>query len=306
MAYDRIMNFPGVFSDSILPDQIHNLNVSFFIDRLEEKFGGNAGNIAYTLCLLGEKTIIVATVGKDFDPYAERLAQQGLSLEGITRIEKELTASAYITTDQVNNQITAFHAAAMMTPSIYNFPSLSPNEDLALIGPSNLDDMNAHPALFREKGIRYIYDPAQQLPVLNAGQLLENISGAYLLVGNEYEVQLISNITGRSRQELVGMTQLGIVVTLGEKGSLVLEKESGEEKLVPAVPVANVADPTGAGDAYRAGLIKGLILGHSLFDSACLGATCSAFCIEYSGTQEHDFHLDDFFLRHSKTFGNSL
>ena len=126
LAYDRIMNFPGKFTDSILPDQIHNLNVSFFIDRLDEKLGGNAGNIAYTLHLLGENSIIVGSAGKDFDRYAETLRQRGLSLEGITRFDDQLTASAYIMTDQTNNQITAFHAAAMMLPSGYAFPSLNP------------------------------------------------------------------------------------------------------------------------------------------------------------------------------------
>ena len=306
LAYDRIMNFPGKFTDSILPDQIHNLNVSFFIDRLEEKLGGNAGNIAYTLALLGENPVIVATAGKDFERYAETLRQRGLSLEGITRLEEELTASAYIMTDQVNNQITAFHAAAMMTPSLYDFPDLNPDEDIALIGPSNPDDMNAHPALYKEKGIRYIYDPAQQLPILTSEQLLACIEGAYLLVGNDYEIQLIMNSTGRSKAELAAMTIKGIVTTLGEKGSLVTDNEAGEEQEVPAVPISKVADPTGAGDAYRSGLIKGLVLGQSLLEAARLGATCASFCIEAPGTQGHDFSLEDFFIRHSKTFGNSL
>lgn len=300
------MNFPGKFTDSILPDQIHNLNVSFFIDRLDEQLGGNAGNIAYTLCLLGETAVIVGSAGKDFDRYASVLQKRGLSLEGVSRFEDQLTASAYIMTDQVNNQITAFHAAAMMTPSVYGFPSLNPAEDIALIGPSNIQDMNAHPALYREKGIRYIYDPSQQLPVLKAGEILDAIQGAYLLVGNDYEIQLIMNVTGRSKEELAAMTQKGIVTTLGEKGSLVTDKESGEEKTVAVVPVSKVLDPTGAGDSYRAGLIKGLVLGQSLHASACLGSTCAAYCVECPGTQCHDFSLDEFFIRHSKTFGSSL
>lgn len=300
------MNFPGKFTDSILPDQIHNLNVSFFIDRLDEKLGGNAGNIAYTLHLLGENSIIVGSAGKDFDRYAETLRQRGLSLEGITRFDDQLTASAYIMTDQTNNQITAFHAAAMMLPSGYAFPSLNPAEDIALIGPSNPKDMNTHPALYREKGVRYIYDPAQQLPIISAEQLLANIRGAYILIGNDYEIQLIMNNTGRSKKELASLTTKGVVTTLGEKGSLVMEKENDGEKTVAAVPVSKVVDPTGAGDAYRSGLIKGLLLGQSLVEAACLGATCAAFCIECPGTQGHDFTLDDFFLRHSKTFGSSL
>lgn len=305
LAYDRIMNFPGKFMDSILPDQIHNLNVSFFIDRLEEKLGGNAGNIAHTLALLGEKSVIVGSAGKDFDRYAQQLERRGLSLEGIMRLEDELTASAYIMTDQMNNQITGFHAAAMMTPCVYDFPHLDPATDVALIGPSNPDDMRRHPALYLERGVRYIFDPSQQLPMFSAEQLLTCIEGAYLLVGNDYEIQLIMNHTGKSREELVEMTTRGVVVTLGERGSLVCEKGC-EERTIAAVSVSSVLDPTGAGDAYRSGLIKGIILEQSLAECARLGSTCAAFCIEAAGTQGHDFSIEDFFRRHSASFGNPV
>ena len=306
LAYDRIMNFPGKFTDSILPDQIHNLNVSFYIDSLDEKLGGNAGNIAYTLNLLGERSIVVGAGGRDFDRYAAVLEERGLSLEGIRRMDDQLTASAYIMTDQVNNQITGFHAAAMMFPSTYDFPNLDPEGDIALIGPANPEDMNSHPALYREKGVRYIYDPSQQLPVLSSDQLLGAIEGAYLLVGNDYEIQLIMNSTGRSKEELVRMTARGIITTLGEQGSLVTEKDAEEERPVPAVPVSQVLDPTGAGDAYRAGLIKGILLGQPLVECARLGATCAAFCIERPGTQGHDFSIEDFFRRHSSAFGKPV
>lgn len=299
------MNFPGNFVDSILPDQIHNLNVSFFIDRLEEKFGGNAGNIAYTLALLGEKSVIVGSAGKDFGRYAEALQRRGLSLEGIMTLEDELCASAYIMTDQMNNQITGFHAAAMMTPSTYDFPNLDPDNDIALIGPSNPDDMTRHPALYRERGVRYLFDPSQQLPMFGKEALLACIEGAYLLVGNDYEIQLIMNITGRTRQELVALTTRGVITTLGEKGCLVSEKDA-EERQIDPVSVNDVADPTGAGDAYRAGLIKGLLLEQPLAECARLGATCAAFCIEAAGTQGHDFSIEDFFRRHSAAFGNPV
>lgn len=299
------MNFPGRFADSILPDQIHNLNVSFFIDRFQEKLGGNAGNIAYTLSLLGEQSLIVATVGRDFAPYQEHLDGLGLSLEGIRQLEDEVTASAYIMTDRSSNQITAFHAAAMMTPSSYDFPRLDPAEDIALIGPSNMDDMVRHPRIYRQKGIRYIYDPAQQLPVLPARQLLEAIAGAWLVVGNDYEVQLIANITGLSHARIAAMTGLGLIWTCGEQGAHVLTPD-GKEQQLPALPVASVRDPTGAGDAYRAGLIKGLLLKQSLPEAARLGATCASFCIESEGTQGHTFTLDEFFRRHSAAFGSAL
>jgi adenosine kinase len=305
LAYDRIMNFPGKFTDSILADQIHNLNVSFFIDSLQEQWGGNAGNIDYTLSLLAERPVIVATAGKDFGRYAEHLQQMGLPLDGIRQIDFDLTAGAYIMTDQSNNQITGFHAAAMMTPSTYDFPHLKPEEDIALIGPSNPDDMGNHPRLFKEKGIRYIYDPAQQLPILSSQQILESISGAWLLIGNDYEIQLIMNKTERSKEELVALTAMGLITTYGEKGSVVTPKD-GEECQIDAVPVNSVLDPTGAGDAYRAGLIKGIVLGQPLEDAAQLGSTCAAYCIESEAPQGHYFTLDDFFRRHSEAFGMSL
>ena len=306
LAYDRIMNFPGSFTDSILPEQIHNLNVSFFIDSLEEKLGGNAGNIAYTLCLLGEQSIIVATAGKDFGRYADHLVSLGLSQEGIKVLDDVLTAGAYIMTDMANNQITGFHAAAMMTPSGYDFPNVEPEKDYALVGPSNPDDMKIFPKLFQEKGLRYIYDPAQQLPMLSGENLLESIRGAYLLIGNDYEIQLIMNNTGRTKEELVNLTQRGVITTLGEHGSVVMEKGASEERAIPAVPVANVVDPTGAGDAFRGGVLKGLLLEQSLAECARLGSTCAAYCIEKPGTQGHDFNLDDFFRRHSAAFGNPV
>lgn len=306
IAYDRIMNFPGKFTDSILPDQIHNLNVSFFIDRLEEKLGGNAGNIAYTLYLLDEYAIMIGTVGRDFDSYAEVLDKRKLSREGITRLDDELCPSAYIMTDQANNQITGFHAAAMMRPSTYDFPNLNPAKDLALIGPSNPDDMQRHPDFYKANGVRYIYDPAQQLPILSSEALQKAIDGAYLLVGNDYELQMIMNQTGRSKAELAAMTQAGIVTTLGENGSVVTPKDGGEEEHIGVVPVSAVADPTGAGDAYRAGLIKGILLGQPMAECARLGATCAAYCIEQKGTQGHNFSVDDFFLRHSAAFGRPV
>lgn len=306
LAYDRIMNFPGKFTDSILPEQLHNMNVSFFIDRLDEKLGGNAGNVAYTLSLLGERSIIVASAGRDFGRYAEVLETLGLSLEAVNVLEDELTPSAYIMTDQANNQITGFHAAAMMTPSGYAFPNLDPEKDIALIAPSNPDDMRAHPAIYKEKGVRYIYDPAQQLPVLSKADLLAAVDGAYLLVGNDYEIMLIMKTTGLSKEELVQRTARGLVTTLGEQGSLVTEKGAPEERAVPAVPVSSVVDPTGAGDSYRAGLIKGLLLGQSLTECARLGSTCAAFCIERPGTQGHDFSIEDFFRRHSAAFGDPV
>lgn len=301
VAYDRIMNFPGVFTDSILPDRIHDLNVSFFIDRLDEKLGGNGGNIAYSLALLGEKPLILGTVGKDFAPYAAVLDTLGLSMEGIKQLDEERTASAYITTDRSGNQITAFHAAAMMTPCGYTFPHLDPANDLALIGPSNIDDMREHPALYRQRKVRYIYDPAQQLPVVAGGDLADAVAGAWLLVGNDYEIRLIQNRLGVDETALAAMTGIGLIATMGEKGSMYLDP-AGKRSLIPAVPVTKVADPTGAGDAYRSGLIKGLLAGQSPDRAGRIGAVCAAYCIESHGTQGHHFSPAEFAARFELNF----
>jgi adenosine kinase len=305
VAYDRIMNFSGKFGDSILPDRTNNLNVSCYKDSLEEKPGGNAGNMAHTLKLLGENSTVIASVGRDFGPYRELLEKRGISLDGIRHLDDVPTASAYIITDSAGNQITGFHAAAMLSQCAYDFPALNPEDDLAVISPSNPKDMRDHVRLYTARGIRYIYDPAQQLPVIPHSELLEGIRGAYLLVGNDYEIGLITKTVGRAGKELAAMTARGLVTTLGENGSLVTEN-TGEESAVPAVPVSVVADPTGAGDAYRAGLIKGILLGQPLLECARLGATCAAYCVERRGTQEHDFNLDDFFRRHAGAFGEGL
>ena len=302
LAYDRIMNFPGKFSESILADHLHILNVSFFIDKLDENFGGNAGNIAYSLHLLGEKPVIVATAGKDFERYRQTLSFYELPLHAIREIPEMLTASAYIITDQANNQITAFHAAALMEPSDYTFPELNAATDMALIGPANPGDMIDHPRLYKEKGVRYIFDPAQQLPILAGADLRECIDGAYLLIGNDYEISLISEKTGCSLEALVAMTRRGVIITYGEEGSKVLEK--GQEPVsIPALPIAGVVDPTGAGDAYRSGLIRGLVANLPLPVCARLGATCAAYCIEHKGPQEHSYTPAAFKARYEATFG---
>ena len=301
LAYDRLMRFSGKFADSILPDQIESLSVSFFIDHFEEKLGGNAGNIAYSLHLLGEKPVIIASAGKDFGPYKCMLEEWGLPTHAITVHENQLTAGCYITTDLVNNQIAAFHAAALMEPSSFVFPAMNKATDIGIICPSNPNDMTTHPKAYKEQGVAYIYDPAQQLPILSKEDVLDSIDGALLLMGNDYEINLVMEKTGRTLAELLQMTTQGIIATMGEKGSVLYHKD-GTQTTVPAVPVAEVRDPTGAGDAYRAGLLKGLTQGNTLLEAARLGAVCSAFCIEASGPQAHVFTKATFTKRYNSAF----
>ena len=299
LAYDRIMNFPGKFSDHILPDKIHNLNVCFLIDRLDEKRGGTAGNIAYNLALMDEKSIILSSVGKDFDRYEQVLMSLGLSFEGINRCDNMFTAGAYITTDQGDNQITGFNPGAMSVPCGYGFPHATPEADVAIVSPGNLDDMIALPALYREKGIRYIFDPGQQITALTGEKMLEAIHGSHMLVTNDYELELIMKATGRSKAELLEHTGY-IITTLGENGSRI---DNGAPVMVPAVKATRVLDPTGAGDAYRAGILKGLVDGLDVLGAARLGATCASFCVEEYATQEHVFTAEAFKARHEGAFG---
>ena len=299
LAYDRIMDFPGRFSDHILPDKIHILNVCFIVNGLEEKFGGTAGNIAYSLALLGEQPQILATAGKDFDRYEDWLRQHQLSLEGIRRIPEELTAGAYITTDKGDNQITGFNPGAMKHPSLFTFDGANPEETLAIVAPGNLEDMYNYARIYGEKNIPYIFDPGQNIPAFSGNKLLDMLTGSKLLISNDYELEMIIRATGLEKAQLHEYTG-GIVTTLGEKGSVVCIDDQEHE--IPAVPVSKVQDPTGAGDAYRAGVIKGLSMGKILPEAARIGAVCAGYAVECHGTQEHHFSEEAFWARYQANF----
>lgn len=300
LAYDRIMNFPDRFSNHILPEKIHILNISFTVDGLEEKFGGTAGNIGYTLALLGEKPLILATGGRDFGPYQAWLEKQGLPMTGVRLIAEELTAGCYITTDQMDNQIAAFNPGAMWHPCRFSFNGNDPDEKLAIIAAGNLEDMQGFSRTFRELGIRYIFDPGQMAIRFNGGQLLEMLTGAHVLISNDYELAIITKATGLTKEEL--LTRVGaMITTLGESGSLLATREG--ESLIPAAKAWRVVDPTGAGDAFRSGLIKGLAGGSDLVRAAKLGAVSASFAVEHVGTQAHVFTLEEFWRRYEENFG---
>lgn len=301
LAFDRIMTFRGNFKDHILMDKLHMINVSFMVDSMDERRGGCAGNIAYSLALLGEKPVIVSSAGRDFDDYANHLASMALPLEGIRRYADIFTATCYITTDMSSNQITGFYPGAMSMPSDYAFPNLDPDRDIAIISPGNVEDMRRLPEFFRKHGVMYVYDPGQQLPVLSGEDLRRAIEGSFACITNDYELNMICKATGMSENELLGRT-LWLVTTLGAEGARVRGAD-GTDVLVPAVPVAAVEDPTGAGDAQRAGLLKGLAAGLSVPEAARLGSVSASFAIELLGTQEHSYTPAQFRQRYQKTFG---
>lgn len=300
LAFDRIMSFPDKFSNHILPDKIHILNVCFLVDGLTERFGGTAGNIAYSLALLDEKSVILSQVGKDFAAYDERLHHFGFSVEGIRTLDQEFTAGAYITTDQSDNQITGFNPGAMKYPCQYDMSKINGNDALGIISPGNLGDMIDHPKYYRENKIPFIFDPGQQIPAFTSEQLKESFLGAEILITNDYELEMIMNATGMSKDDILDSVAY-LITTLGEKGSVVNCK--GEETFVDVVPAEAVVDPTGAGDAFRSGLLKGLSMGKTVVDACKLGATSATYAVEKNGTQEHSFTMDEFTARYEAVFG---
>ncbi|MEW5746426.1 MAG: carbohydrate kinase family protein [Nitrospirota bacterium] len=303
LAYDRIMDFPGKFSDHILPDKIHILNVCFTVNGMVEKFGGTAGNIAYSLSLLGERPIILATIGRDYRSYFDWLHKNNLPIEGIKVIDQEFTAGAYITTDRADNQITGFNPGAMKFPSGYvlnHSGGARGSGSIALIGPGNLTDMMEYAREYKRRGIPCVCDPGQSLTAWESGALTEWIAGSFMLVSNDYELELITKMTGRDKKGLLELTPT-IVTTLGEKGSLISTADG--DVAVPTVKPRAIVDPTGAGDAYRAGLLKGLVESRPLPVAAQMGAVAATYAIEQYGTQEHRYTVEEFSERYQSTFG---
>ncbi len=290
LAYDRIMGFSGHFSQHILPEKIDNLNVSFTVDGLTENFGGTAGNIAYALALLGERPVILATIGRDHQRYLDWLKSHGIVCDRINIVADEFTAGAYIITDQADNQITGFNPGAMKRCCPVALDRLDPADSFAIVGPGNITDMRDYAAGFRAQGIPYLFDPGQSLPAWQGDAITESIRGARLLVTNDYELELVKEMTGRDTAGLLALTPV-IVTTLGEDGALVTD--AGGITEVAAVKPRAVVDPTGAGDAFRAGLIKGLIDGDSVARAALLGAVSASFAIEHQGTQEYTFTREE-------------
>ena len=291
LAYDRIMDFPGYFAEHILPGKTHVLNVCFQVNGMKEKFGGTAGNIAYALALMGERPVVCAAIGHDYHKYLEWLAKNRLSSENIRIVEDEFTASAYITTDLADNQITGFNPGAMRYPSSLDFDRLNPRETLVIVSPGNLEDMVNYPRICKARGIGYIFDPGQSLPMLDAKDLIQAVEGCLILISNDYEFDMIISKTGLNKDDLIRRAG-NIIVTLGQAGSRVIAPDG--EILIHAAKPRKVEDPTGAGDSYRGGLISGLVRGRGVVQSAIMGSVCASFAVECYGTQEYRFSPEEF------------
>jgi len=302
LAYDYIMNFPGFFAQHILPSEIHNLNLSFTLNSLRRSFGGTAGNIAYNLALLGAKPLIFGVAGFDFAEYNIWLKKHRITTNFINVVKGDKTASAYIITDQADNQLAAFYPGPL--PKNYVSSKLLKNKiGLAIISPDDKNRMLAYAALYKKHGIPYIFDPGQALIAYSAAELKRIISSAEVIIGNDYEIKVLLDKLKLNLSELTKKLKI-LIITKGSQGS---EIYSNKEKIVikPAKP-KNTSDPTGAGDAYRAGFIKGLISGLDLKSCGQLGGLVSVYTVEKAGTQTHFFTKSELLKRYQKNYKEKL
>lgn len=286
LAFDRIMDFQGRFRDHILPDKIHALNVSFHAHTFRESYGGTAGNIAYSLGLLGERPVVMGSAGRDFGAYQNWLSRHNVKLTYVKKVRTAATASAFIITDQDDNQIAAFSPGAMNVPGQKIPAGMLGAQTLAIIAPGNLHDMQMYAAQYRKSRTRYIFDPGQQITSFTGQKLRTCLNGAYTFISNDYELALVLKLSGWSMKKLLSMIPI-VVTTLGSKGSII--RTAGTSFRIPVAKPKNTSDPTGAGDAFRAGFIKGLQLGLPLEKAGRLGAVVSVYTVEAYGTQTHVF-----------------
>ncbi len=302
MAYDTIMVFDGHFKDHILPDKVHMLNVSFLVPGMRRNLGGCAGNIAYNLKLLGGKGAPMATVGHDFAPYRVKLEKDGIEQKYLRTIHDEFTAQAFITTDLNDNQITAFHPGAMNHAHVQQVPT-DGSVTLGLISPDGRDGMIQHAAQFAAANIPFIFDPGQGLPMFGGEELLSFVDQASWVTVNEYEGQLLSDRTGLSHEELAKRVD-ALIVTHGAQGSVIFT--NAQQLHIPAAKPVAVNDPTGCGDAYRAGLIYGLMNKLGWEVTGRIASLCGAIKIAAHGPQNHQFTRAEFAAQYHAAFGQTL
>jgi len=302
MAFDTVMVFHGRFRDHILPDRIHLLNVSFLVPSLRRNFGGCAGNIAYNLALLSGDGSPMATVGHDFAPYANWLKVRAVDLTHIRTVDDEYTAQAFITTDLDDNQITAFHPGAMSQSHLNRVPE-GAGISLGVVAPDGREGMVLHAEQFAAAGIPLLFDPGQGLPMFDGPQLLGFIEKSTWIAVNDYEGQLLCERTGLSLAEIAARVR-ALIVTRGAEGSVIVA--DGCEYRIPPVRPEAVVDPTGCGDAYRAGLIYGLQNGLDWETTGRIASLLGSIKIAHAGTQHHRFTRDEFEQRFRTAFGRSL
>lgn len=299
LAYDVIMVFQDHFKNHILPDKVHMLNVSFLVPTLRREYGGCAGNVAYNLRLLGGEGYPLGTVGEDFGPYAQWLDSQGIDRLYIETVPGSYTAQAYITSDLDDNQITAFHPGAMAFSAQVTVPTTA-GITLGMVSPDSLEGMLAHAQQFRDAGIPFIFDPGQAMPLFSGDDLSQVIEQADWVTVNDYEFALIQERTHLSAAEIASQVQ-ALIVTCGAEGSYV---QTAEKRIdIPAAQAQEIIDPTGCGDAYRGGLLYGMMRGMDWETTGRIAALTGAYKIEQPGTQNHRFTISEFQARFAENFG---
>lgn len=302
VAFDTIMVFQDRFKNHILPDKIHLLNVSFLVPQLRREYGGCAGNIAYNLRLLGDAGLPMATVGRDFAQYADWMKQTGVPMDHIKVIDSEHTAQGYVTTDLDDNQIWAFHPGAMQQSHL-NTVADARDIAIGIVAPDGRQGMIDHAAQFAAAGIPFIFDPGQGLPMFGGDDLRAFIKQARWVAVNDYEWQVVQERTKLSAADIAGQVE-ALIVTRGAEGSVIYTK--GREFAIPTAKPAAVVDPTGCGDAYRAGLLHGLLHGLDWETTGRIASLLGAIKIESRGTQNHRFTSAQFAQRYQESFGQPL
>ena len=302
LAFDQIMVFPGSFKDHILPDKLHIINISFLVSDMRKQRGGCAGNIGYTLALLDRDARIVAAAGNDFAAYSEWLADRGVDVGGIEIFEDESTASCHITTDQDDNQITGFFVGAMRRAGELSLKQLMGDRPaICIVAPDDPGAMIRHCGEAREADLPFLFDPSFQVTAMDGEQLTAAARGAAILAVNDYEHAVFEKKTGKQGEAIFDLVDM-VIVTLGGEGSKILRPGS-EPILIPPAEISGLVDPTGAGDAFRAGFIAGLMEGQELEICGRMGSVTSAYVVEQNGTQSHAYDRQDFERRYAENFG---
>jgi adenosine kinase len=303
IAYDYILTFKGRFKDHILLDKTHILNLSFLVDDLQKRRGGVAGNYAYNLALLGYPAAVLATAGTDATEYRDWLVARGVDCRGLRLLDGELSATGFTTTDLDDNQLTGYYGGAMWRAAILGLDDAPPAVDAVIIGPNDPGAMKRLVHECREREIRFVFDPAHQLPMMSGEDVIDSTRGAWIVIGNDYELELIQQ---RSGHDVTGLLELAeiVVTTLGRQGSRITSRLETVE--IPAAPPIREADPTGAGDAYRAGLVAGLLRGLDLAEAGRVASLAATYAVEQVGTIEHGFTRAEFSNRYLEAFGTDL
>ncbi len=299
LAYDHIMTYPGSFQDHIIPGKVYVLSVSFLFDSMRRDRGGVAGNVGYSLALLGERPAVVGAGGSDFVDYRSACESVGIDMSHVIDIADELTGSSFMTTDVAGNQIAGFYPGASRHAADISVLDLGREAVLGFVGPTTLEAMSRHAREFAEAGCRLIYDPSQQVVSISREELLEGIGYAWALIGSDYEMAVIEQKTGLDVDALTERVPF-VGVTLGHFGSEL--RYEGRRVKIPAVPIDRMGDPTGGGDAYRAGLVKGLMLGLPLDVAGRMGSLAATYSVEHHGPQEQMYSAEEFVRRFESVF----